>query len=54
MSKGLHAAALAAGLLGAGTLAAQAPAPRLVVMITVDQLSVEYFARYSPQFTGGL
>ena len=32
----------------------EAPAPKLVVMITVDQLLPEYFERYGAQFTGGL
>ena len=30
------------------------PAPRLVVLITVDQLSPDYLVRFRPQFTGGL
>ncbi|MDO8666036.1 MAG: alkaline phosphatase family protein, partial [Gemmatimonadales bacterium] len=30
------------------------PVPRLVVLITVDQLSPDYLVRFRPQFTGGL
>jgi predicted AlkP superfamily pyrophosphatase or phosphodiesterase len=31
-----------------------APAPRLVVLITVDQMRGDYLTRFGPQFTGGL
>jgi len=33
---------------------AQQPAPRLIVMITVDQLLPQYFDRFATQLTGGL
>lgn len=50
-------------LLVAGCAAAQSPAPTpapapttpvLVVMVTVDQMRPDYFARFGPRFTGGL
>lgn len=45
---------LAVAALAAGTAApAQAP-PRLVIVISVDQLSSDLFDEYRPQFTGGL
>lgn len=43
------AAAVAQGAAGAAP-----PTPRLVVFITVDQLSPTYFDRYGAQLTGGL
>jgi len=43
-----------AGLLVAGTAQAQAPRPKLIVVISVDQLSADLFAEYRPHFTGGL
>jgi hypothetical protein len=48
---------LIAGLiaLAAAPVAAQpAPAPRLIVAISVDQLSADLFAQYRQHFTGGL
>src|SRR5256884_4651028 len=39
-------------LLGIGSL--PAPRPRLVVVITVDQLRPDYLDRYRTQLTGGL
>ncbi len=55
-------AALALALLAAAPAAAQSPArpapqppvPRLLVMITVDQLIPDYLERYAAQLTGGL
>ena len=42
-------------LLAAAPAAAQRPAPpRLIVAISVDQLSADLFAEYRPHFTGGL
>src|SRR6058998_676852 len=43
-------------LLLAGTASGPLPAPRpkLVVVITVDQLRPDYFDRYRTQLTGGL
>lgn len=38
----------------ASEAAAQQQTPRLVVVITVDQLAAGYVERYRPQFTGGL
>lgn len=50
--RGLSAIVLAAA---AAPVAAQsAPRPRLEVLIVVDQLRPDYFARYGAQFTGGL
>jgi hypothetical protein len=46
-------AALAALSL-AGPVHAQAPRPKLIVMISVDQLSGDLFAEYRQHFTGGL
>ena len=59
--------ALAATLCVAGTgaiaqnapapvqkITAQTPAPKLIVMIAVDQFSADIFAEYRGQFTGGL
>lgn len=43
---------LAVALPAAAT--AQTPRPKLVVMITVDQLRPDYFDRYKAQLTGGL
>src|SRR5215213_9305991 len=34
--------------------AAQAPAPKLLVFITIDQLRPDYFTRWPGQLTGGL
>jgi len=51
---------LAAALLAAAPAAAQPPAaappgrPRLIVAISVDQLSADLFAQYRQHFTGGL
>jgi hypothetical protein len=47
------ATAVAALLLGQAAHA-QAPKPKLVVMISVDQLSADLFAEYRQHFTGGL
>src|SRR5207248_6826957 len=45
----------AAAALFASQSAAQAPAaPRLLVVISVDQFSANLFDQYRPQFTGGL
>src|SRR5829696_7820415 len=38
----------------AAPAAAQAPAPKLLVFITVDQLRPDYFTRWPGQLTGGL
>ena len=50
--------ALAAAPAAAGAQPAAAPAPlgppRLIVAISVDQLSADLFAQYRPHFTGGL
>lgn len=48
------AVAIAASLAVTGLVAAQAPRPRLVVLITVDQLRPDYLDRWRPQLTGGL
>ena len=45
-------AALAA-LLTAPATAQQPPAPKLLVVISVDQFSADLFDEYRPQFTGG-
>ena len=37
-----------------GSAPAQASAPTLVVVFTVDQMMPDYFTRFGPQFTGGL
>jgi predicted AlkP superfamily pyrophosphatase or phosphodiesterase len=47
-------ALLAAGLLSAAPAAAQPPRPKLVVLITVDQLRPDYLTRWPGQLTGGL
>ncbi len=36
------------------TTAAQARPPRLIVLITVDQMRADYIDKWAPQFTGGL
>src|ERR1041385_311865 len=33
---------------------AQAPAPKLVVLITIDQMRADYLDKWSKQYTGGL
>lgn len=49
------AAAAAIGLGGTAAQAAPPPqAPKLVVAISVDQLSLELYERYRPTFSGGL
>jgi len=50
--RGLPAFLLA--LFGAPAAAQSAAHPRLEVLIVVDQLRPDYFARYDTQFTGGL
>src|SRR6266550_6801760 len=40
-------------LAGLGAATAPAPKPRLVVVITVDQLRPDYLDRYRPQLKGG-
>ena len=48
-------AVLGLALAAAPALAQQPPQrPKLVVLIAVDQLRPDYFARYGPQLTGGL
>jgi hypothetical protein len=46
--------AILAGLSVAGAAQAQAPRPKLIVMVSVDQLSGDLFAEYRQHFTGGL
>ena len=50
--KPLFAAALLLSLFAAPA-AAQPERPRLIVVISVDQLSADLFAQYRPHFTGG-
>jgi predicted AlkP superfamily pyrophosphatase or phosphodiesterase len=52
----IRALAVTVALAGVASPAScqPAPTPRLVVMLTVDQLSPEYFERFGPQLTGGL
>src|SRR5690242_4184299 len=45
--------AAAAALLGTPASAQQPPAPKLLVVISVDQFSADLFDEYRPQFTGG-
>src|SRR5690242_210016 len=45
--------AAAAALLGTPASAQQPPAPKLLVVISVDQFSADLFDEYVPQFTGG-
>ncbi|MFL6721949.1 MAG: hypothetical protein ACJ8FT_09145 [Sphingomonas sp.] len=45
--------AAAAGLLATQSAAQTPPAPKLLVVISVDQLSEDLFDQYRPQFTGG-
>ncbi|HEY0994485.1 MAG TPA: alkaline phosphatase family protein [Gemmatimonadaceae bacterium] len=54
--RSLAVAVLAAVLVPASRVASQQPppAPRLVVHITVDQLTPAYFERYGGELTGGL
>jgi hypothetical protein len=46
-------ALLIPGLAVAGPATAQVPAPRLVVLVAVDQLRPDYFERFRADFTGG-
>lgn len=45
---------VALAMAGAGSAAGAASAPRLVIAISVDQLSADLFDEYRPHFTGGL
>jgi predicted AlkP superfamily pyrophosphatase or phosphodiesterase len=47
-------AAAAAALFAFPAAAQQPPAPKLLVVISVDQFSANLFDEYRPQFTGGL
>jgi predicted AlkP superfamily pyrophosphatase or phosphodiesterase len=47
-------AALALAALPATLLAQPVPPPKLLVVISVDQLSADLFAEYRAHFTGGL
>ena len=49
----LTAALMSLGLAAAPALA-QPPRPKLLVVISVDQLSGDLFAEYRQHFTGGL
>src|SRR5690242_14732901 len=46
--------AAAAALLGTPASAQQPPAPKLLVVISVDQFSADLFDEYRPQFSGGI
>lgn len=50
----LAAFALAAAIVSAPAVAEPAPQPKLIVAISVDQLSGQLFGTYRPHFTGGL
>src|SRR6476469_4837296 len=45
--------AAVAALLATPASAQQPPAPKLLVVISVDQFSADLFDEYRPQFTGG-
>ncbi|WP_201722854.1 alkaline phosphatase family protein [Caulobacter sp. BP25] len=52
---GAFAAVLATGFAATATLAAETkPDPKLVVVISVDQLSANLYAQHRPEFVGGL
>jgi predicted AlkP superfamily pyrophosphatase or phosphodiesterase len=48
------AALLALSALSSAPSSAQSPPPRLIVLITIDQMRADYLDRWSSQFTGGL
>ncbi|AHG89637.1 type I phosphodiesterase/nucleotide pyrophosphatase [Gemmatirosa kalamazoonensis] len=51
---GRHGAAPARATAAPERVAAQAPAPTLVVVVTVDQMRADYLTRFGPQLRGGL
>jgi predicted AlkP superfamily pyrophosphatase or phosphodiesterase len=51
---GLAAVALMGRLPAPGPIRAASPGPRLVVMVSVDQMRADYLSRFGPAFRGGL
>ncbi|MFY8207794.1 MAG: alkaline phosphatase family protein, partial [Caulobacter sp.] len=48
------AAAVSVGFAAQAQSTATKPAPKLVVVISIDQFSANLYAQHRPEFTGGL